>query len=320
MRTSNRCRGSLLHSAHPHYASAPVCDGLALVRARGGDRQCAHCAGHGGGRVRLLSPRQRSEQYFTWSHTRSHFLRQRNGRPQCMQGFSGNSCFLRMAMRRLSLTGGGWSVDEAKHVMSRGALQMPVQATRSVPLATHGQRGLASLPRIETDTLLSRADGTGSLLSPTQAGSGRLLSPIRTRATSAPATIQGSRCRKHRIRALGPYGSLSAWFHRSQRGCHAADQQHAASHRDLQRIANRETAVFQPTSGQPQLGHRAADDILGPPHVVVLAAHGDPLGNTEAGLAQRWGGRWRWICRRLFIGHGGDRTLLWSGTCDNRSL
>ncbi len=191
MRTSRRSRGHFCMSCTNTTRTDLCATGRRWARADFA-RQRAPRAGHGAGRIRLLSPRQRSEQYFTWSHTRSHFLRQRNGRPQCMQGFSGNSCFLRMAMRRVSLTGGGWDVDEAKHVMSRGALQMPVQATRFVPLATHARRGVASLPRLGTDTLLWRADGPGSLLSPTQAGSGRLPAPIGTRAVSAPAPMQGA--------------------------------------------------------------------------------------------------------------------------------
>lgn len=37
--------------------------------------------------------RQRSEQYFTSSQTRSHFLRQENGRPHAAQVFDGRSAF-----------------------------------------------------------------------------------------------------------------------------------------------------------------------------------------------------------------------------------
>ena len=45
-------------------------------------------------RSRTLRPaRQRSEQYFTSSHTFSHFLRQVNGLPQVRQVFSGRSDF-----------------------------------------------------------------------------------------------------------------------------------------------------------------------------------------------------------------------------------
>ena len=40
--------------------------------------------------------RHASEQYFTCSQSRSHFLRQTNGRPQVRQVLDGNSDFLRM--------------------------------------------------------------------------------------------------------------------------------------------------------------------------------------------------------------------------------
>jgi len=38
--------------------------------------------------------RQRSEQYFTSSHTVAHFFRHANGRPHRAQGFDGRSDFL----------------------------------------------------------------------------------------------------------------------------------------------------------------------------------------------------------------------------------
>lgn len=41
-------------------------------------------------------PRQASEQYFTSSHTFSHFLRQTNGRPQVTQTLEGRSAFARI--------------------------------------------------------------------------------------------------------------------------------------------------------------------------------------------------------------------------------
>ena len=43
------------------------------------------------------SRRQRSEQYLTSSQTRSHFLRQVNGRPHRAQILVGRSAFLRIA-------------------------------------------------------------------------------------------------------------------------------------------------------------------------------------------------------------------------------
>lgn len=39
--------------------------------------------------------RQRSEQYLTSSHTRSHFLRHANGRPQVTQSLPGNVDFVK---------------------------------------------------------------------------------------------------------------------------------------------------------------------------------------------------------------------------------
>ncbi|AAM39069.1 Hypothetical Protein XCAW_00061 [Xanthomonas citri subsp. citri Aw12879] len=89
-------------------------------------------------RWRLLSPRHRSEQYFTSSHTRSHFLRQRNGRPHCAHTFSGRSCFLRAAI--------GWEdracVDEAgcKHViaMSNAKRRLRLHAGYCWSTAVHG--------------------------------------------------------------------------------------------------------------------------------------------------------------------------------------
>ena len=45
--------------------------------------------------------RHRSEQYFTCSQSRSHFLRQVKGREQCAQTLLGRSDFLRIFMTRL---------------------------------------------------------------------------------------------------------------------------------------------------------------------------------------------------------------------------
>jgi hypothetical protein len=45
---------------------------------------------------RADSWRQRSEQYFTCSQSRAHFLRQVNGRAQCAQGLAGRSAFERI--------------------------------------------------------------------------------------------------------------------------------------------------------------------------------------------------------------------------------
>jgi hypothetical protein len=45
--------------------------------------------------------RQRREQYFTFSQSRVHFLRQENGRAQCAQGLVGRSAFERIRGIRL---------------------------------------------------------------------------------------------------------------------------------------------------------------------------------------------------------------------------
>ena len=51
--------------------------------------------------IHFLSPfRHRSEQYFTSSHTRSHFFRHANGRPHAAQIFVGRWGFLCMAKNR----------------------------------------------------------------------------------------------------------------------------------------------------------------------------------------------------------------------------
>ncbi len=42
------------------------------------------------------APRQRSEQYFTLSQSRAHFLRQAKGRPHAMHVFVGRSAFRRI--------------------------------------------------------------------------------------------------------------------------------------------------------------------------------------------------------------------------------
>jgi hypothetical protein len=48
-----------------------------------------------------LLARQRSEQYFTSSQTRAHFLRQANGRPQVKQSLLGNVALV----KRFGLSG-----------------------------------------------------------------------------------------------------------------------------------------------------------------------------------------------------------------------
>ena len=48
----------------------------------------------------LPARRQRSEQYFTCSQSRSHFLRQVNGNRQCAQVLLGSSYFLRILLMR----------------------------------------------------------------------------------------------------------------------------------------------------------------------------------------------------------------------------
>ena len=191
--------------------------------------------------------------------------------------------------------------------MSSDAAQMPLQARSSLPLTAPALRSLALLLRTATGTSALRRKQPASLLQSRQEQNASLL----------PCTGEGTA--KRRVRALAPGVSPAARSHRRYRRRHAADQQHAASHRYPQRITHCETAVFQPAPGQPQLGHRATDDILGTPHVVVLIAHGDPLGNAEAGLAQGRGRRQRLIHRWLSVGHAGGRAVLGSGACHNRS-
>jgi len=49
----------------------------------------------------LADLRQRSEQYFTLSQSRAHFLRQVKGRPQAAQVFVGKSALRRVGAMRL---------------------------------------------------------------------------------------------------------------------------------------------------------------------------------------------------------------------------
>lgn len=210
-------------------------------------------------------------------------------------------------MWRLNLSERGRGVGEAKHVMSSDAVQMPLQARSSLPLTAPALRSLALLLRTATGTSALRRKQPASLLQSRQEQNASLL----------PCTGEGTA--ERRARALAPGVSPAARSHRWYRRRHAADQQHAASRRYPQGITHCETAVFQPAPGQPQLGHRTTDDILGTPHVVVLVAHGDPLWNAEAGLAQGRGRRQRWIHRWLSTGHAGSRAVLGSGACHNRS-
>lgn len=53
---------------------------------------------------------QRSEQYFTWSQSRAHFLRQAKGRWQLIQIFSGKFSFA-WAIKRASRNSLGSAVD-----------------------------------------------------------------------------------------------------------------------------------------------------------------------------------------------------------------
>jgi hypothetical protein len=69
-----------------------------------------YCSGPG-----LAARRQRSEQYFTWSQSRSHFLRQLKGRAQWAQIFDGSSDFLRIFMAGQGRDGGvGFVILEAR--------------------------------------------------------------------------------------------------------------------------------------------------------------------------------------------------------------
>jgi len=57
--------------------------------------------------------RQRSEQYFTWSQSRSHFFRQAKGRPHAMQHFVGRRGFFCMAAG----VGGATASGSAPHAI-----------------------------------------------------------------------------------------------------------------------------------------------------------------------------------------------------------
>lgn len=57
--------------------------------------------------------RQRREQYFTFSQSRAHFLRQANGRPQCVQGLLGRSALERIFAMALPRHGLAAPVEEA---------------------------------------------------------------------------------------------------------------------------------------------------------------------------------------------------------------
>jgi len=67
-------------------------------------RHAARPVAVGAQRGALAVRRQRSEQYLTWSQSRSHFLRQLKGNWQCAQTFDGNSDFLRIFIRMPVLT------------------------------------------------------------------------------------------------------------------------------------------------------------------------------------------------------------------------
>lgn len=60
-----------------------------------GQVDCSDVPGEGQRGWLFVRARQRSEQYFTFSQSRAHFLRQVNGRPQTGQILLGRSLGLR---------------------------------------------------------------------------------------------------------------------------------------------------------------------------------------------------------------------------------
>ena len=64
--------------------------------AQNDPRDAHNVSSRGGGMAGAAAPRQRREQYFTFSQSRAHFLRQAKGRPQCAQGLAGSSDFERI--------------------------------------------------------------------------------------------------------------------------------------------------------------------------------------------------------------------------------
>ena len=72
-----------------------------------------HVSSRGFERVGIASPRQRPEQYFTFSQSRAHFLRQAKGRPQYTQGLVGSSDFERIFAIELPGHGPASPVEEA---------------------------------------------------------------------------------------------------------------------------------------------------------------------------------------------------------------
>ena len=63
--------------------------------------------------------RQRSEQYFTFSQSRAHFVRQVNGRPQTAQVFIGRSALRRVRAMRLPGHGLAAPVKEPATIFRR---------------------------------------------------------------------------------------------------------------------------------------------------------------------------------------------------------
>ena len=60
-----------------------------------GQADCSDVPGEGQRGWLFVRARQRSEQYFTFSQSRAHFLHQVNGRPHTAQSFAGLSLGLR---------------------------------------------------------------------------------------------------------------------------------------------------------------------------------------------------------------------------------
>ena len=91
-------------------------DGVPAVRRVRSGRALAHSEGG-------PASRQRSEQYFTCSQSRAHFLRQANGRSQVTQSFSAKCSFLcAIGLKRTDDLLGQCDRQTAAQVGKRGAL------------------------------------------------------------------------------------------------------------------------------------------------------------------------------------------------------
>ncbi len=87
---------------------------MSIIQPTQNDPQDAHgVSGRSTGGAGSAAPRQRREQYFTFSQSRAHFLRQAKGRPQWAQGLVGRSAFERIFAMALPGHGLAAPVEEA---------------------------------------------------------------------------------------------------------------------------------------------------------------------------------------------------------------